>query len=74
MSKLYDKYKAIQKIGCNITIPHDVWKCFGGEIKEISVVGNQVSLGEDYVSIEEARNAAEWFVKQLGGQVKWQKP
>lgn len=37
------------------------------------VIGEQISFGEDYVSIHEAREGVQFLVDQLGGKVKWGK-
>jgi hypothetical protein len=73
-SKLIDKFKAIQKIDQNVEVPWGPMRVFGA--KQISVWGDQVSLGGtdcDYVYLDEARAAVEWYVTQLGGKVKWTK-
>lgn len=70
---LYEKYLKIQKIGCEVETPYDIWRVFGNSNKNISIVANDICLGEDYVSLELARAALEWYTKQLGGDIKWQK-
>jgi hypothetical protein len=52
-------------------VPFNVWNKFGERTKFISFFGDQISLGEDYASLEEVRAAIEWYVEQLGGEVKW---
>jgi len=42
----------------------DVANCYG-------VYGDQVSFGEDYVSLQDARDGVHWLVNQLGGRVTW---
>jgi len=54
-----------------IEVPYKVWACFGPQSKTIDVAGNQASLGEDYVDLEQLREAIEWYVDQLGGEVEW---
>lgn len=70
---LIERYKAIQKVGPDINIPHEVWTVLGGEEtgRIMSIIGTEVCLGCDYVSIEKARLAVAWYVRQLGGTVKW---
>jgi hypothetical protein len=72
-STLLEKYRAIQAIGTTVPVPYDAWRMFGGNTKVISVVGEEVSFGEDYVSIELARQGLAWYVNQLGGTVVWNK-
>jgi hypothetical protein len=57
----------------DIEVPYHVWTCFGEKAQSISLAGNQASLGEDYHSLTELRKAIEWYVGQLGGNVKWSK-
>ncbi len=71
-AKFIDKYNAIQKIGHSVEVPHGVWTLFPGEnVHNLEVLGDQISLGGDYYSLEKARAAIEWYVDQLGGSVKW---
>lgn len=70
---LLEKYKSIQKIGSSIETPWFVYRAFGSPVRAISVTGTEISLGEDFVSVQEARNAVEWYVKNLGRSVKWSK-
>lgn len=70
---LIEKYKAIQKIGFEVDVPFEVWCCISSNMKVISIAGDHVSLGEDYVSLQQARSAVEWYVNQLGGNVDWGK-
>lgn len=65
------KYNAIQKIGSQVDVPFDVWRCFREGQNSIAIMGDQICLGEDYVSIETARAAVEFYVTQLGGEVTW---
>ena len=69
---LIKKYKAIQKIGTVIEVPHSVWTKFSEQQRCISIAGTDISLGEDYCSLDQAREAVAWFVEQLGGKVKWE--
>lgn len=70
---LHEIYKAVQKMGYEIEVPWDV-ACYlaNQESNKICVVGSEVSLGSDYGSLSECRAAIEWYVKQLGGSVKWE--
>jgi hypothetical protein len=68
---LIEKYDAIQEIGHSIERPWLVKSAFGGMCPDISVIGSDVSLGEDYISVDRAQQAIEWYVTQLGGKVQW---
>lgn len=57
----------------DIEVPYEVWRLFGKSSEYIYLAGKQVSLGEDFVSLEQARTAIEYYVNQLGGKVKWEK-
>jgi hypothetical protein len=54
-------------------LPHHVWRMFGGERKSIVFCGNEASLCEngDFGTLEELRDAVQWYVEQLGGVVNW---
>lgn len=54
-----------------IEVPYEVWTFIG--TKQLEVVGNDISAGEDYKSLDDARVAIEWYVKQLNGIVLWDK-
>lgn len=56
-----------------IDVPYNVWTKFGEKSKQVLIAGDQVSLGEDYASLEQAQEAIEWYVNQLGGKVEWSK-
>jgi hypothetical protein len=66
-----EKYNAIQAIGTLVDAPFHVWTKFSERQRTISIVGTDISLGEDYCSIDQARDAIEWYVNQLGGKVEW---
>ncbi len=69
---LISKYTAIQKLGHTVTVPFHVWVVFADKaVQDISVLGDSVCLGGDYVSLTEARKATAWYVEQLGGKVVW---
>lgn len=70
---VFQKVLTMRAIGPSTTVPWHVWRCFGSQQKEVLVSGTDVCLGEDYVSLEEARKAVDWYVEELGGQVKWHK-
>jgi hypothetical protein len=55
-----------------IEIPYHVCRVFSS--KELTVLGDQVALSNegDFVYLNEARAAVEWYVKQLGGVVAWE--
>lgn len=68
--KLIDQYKIINKLP-DIAVPWVCTSTFGEQTKNIGVMGNQICLGEDYKTLEEARKVIEWYADQLGGSVKW---
>lgn len=61
------------KLQKDIEVPYHVWRMFGENAKHIAIAGNQASLGEDFGSLQELRNALKWYIEQLGGKVKWEK-
>lgn len=69
---LKEKFDAIQAIGSKVEVPWTIRRAFNGPV-QVEVLGDQVSFGEDYLSFEEARAVAAWFVEQLGGKVSWRK-
>jgi hypothetical protein len=74
LETLKQKFDAIQKIGTDHPVSWTVARVFAPELKgQMSISGNEICLGGDYVSIEDARYALEFYVRQLGGSVKWQK-
>jgi len=56
-----------------IELPHHVVCAMGDTVTAITFFGDQLSFGEDYLSLQEARDAIAWYVDQLGGKVKWRK-
>lgn len=55
-----------------ITVPWEVWTFIGG--KTLDVMGDQVATGDgDFKTLDQARVAIEWYVKQLNGTVSWDK-
>ena len=73
--KLIDVIKLNKEAEAEIRakMPYNTWTFFNS--KQLSIAGDQVSLTDDgdYKSIEEAREACDWLVGQLGGKVKWEK-
>jgi hypothetical protein len=63
------------KLQEDIEVPWRVWTKFGQSAKCITVMGKHVSLTDqgDFGTIEELREAIEFYVDQLGGTVKWSK-
>lgn len=70
--KLIDQYKIIQSFP-EIKVPWEVKTTFGAPTTCISIAGSEISLGEDFKSLDDCRKAVEWYVDQLGGSVKWSK-
>jgi hypothetical protein len=74
--KAIDRFKKIQKLNEKTkSPPWNVGRCFEGEFLRtfgIQVCGDQICLGEDYVSLSEAREAVEWLASELGGEVEWE--
>lgn len=68
---VYERYKKIQKIGTETEVPWHVARFFR-DFKAISIMGDQISLGEDYGNLEEVRNVLGWLVGQLGGTIAWE--
>lgn len=68
-----ERYDAIKKIGFEVRAPWSVARCFSSSGQSITISSDMICLGEDYVSLDEARQAIEWYVTQLGGKVKWEK-
>jgi len=70
MSTLYKLHKALMKMGYEVEVPYSVYRVVGSK-GPLSTAGDQITLGEDYVQIEDARTAIAWYVGQLGGSVTW---
>lgn len=69
---LIERYRAIEKIGTEIEVPWHVRRTIGSS--RLAIMGDQVSIGDsdcDFVSVTEAREALEWYVNQLGGNIQW---
>ena len=56
-----------------IKIPWTVARFFKGGHTEITFSGKDVSIGEDYGSVQELRKVIDWLADQFGGKVKWSK-
>jgi hypothetical protein len=66
------KIKKIKDIDTVVEVPWNVWRLFGTQQQRINIVdSNEISLGEDYATLEEARTAIKFYVEQFGGKVKW---
>lgn len=72
MKTILEMHK-IAKENSEIEVPYKVWVKFGDKQKTILIHGNEISLGEDYASLNDCREAVAWYVEQLGGKVKWGK-
>lgn len=70
--KLIDKLKAQQELILD-HVPYECISVFGNRTIHFRLMDTEICLGEDYVSLETARKAVEWYVEQLGGTVKWSK-
>ncbi len=53
-----------------IEVPYIVKRAFPGGLF-VDTAGTQITFGEDYLDILEARLALQWLVEQMGGQVRW---
>jgi hypothetical protein len=67
-----ERMKLIQEVGTVIAPPWNARRLFQGDNEIHLISGDQISLGEDFLSIPDARSGIEWYVEQLGGTVKWQ--
>lgn len=56
-----------------IEFPYYVMRFFVDGNRKITFAGDQLSIGEDYGTKDEIRDALGWLVDQLGGKVKWKK-
>jgi hypothetical protein len=71
---LFEKYQAIQKIGSTVEVPFNVSRLVQGSgHKRLEIVNTMVGLGgeADWAELDEVRGALQWYVEQLGGEVKW---
>lgn len=67
------KIKDIVVMQPDVEVPFHVWTLFSEQCKQVQFAGDQLSFGEDYMDLDSARSAIEWYVDQLGGKVKWSK-
>jgi hypothetical protein len=70
-ARIIDKYRVIQNMGSAVEVPWEVKRMFPGQVT-LEVIGNQISFGEDYVYLLEARAGIQFLVEQLGGKVVWE--
>ena len=67
-------YKKIQKINQKINkVPYRVWVVFYDKKPSILIHNDLISMGDtgDFVGVEQAQDAIEWYAEQLGGKVVW---
>ncbi len=72
-STLIAKFRAIQSIGTEVEVPWKVLRLFPDNFTHISLSSNDISLGGDYGSLQENREALSWLIEQFGGTATWQK-
>jgi hypothetical protein len=71
---VFEKYKAIKAIGYEQQVPWELARFLpDGSKPQLSIWGSQISLGGDYLELDEARKAVQILVTELGGTVKWEK-
>lgn len=71
--KVIERAVEIDKLN-EVEVPYYVWALFGDGCKTIRVIGSkEISLGEDYTSIDQIRIALDWYADHFGGKVKWKK-
>lgn len=71
--KILDRAKEIDKLN-EVEVPYFCWVLFGEAAKRITISDSeQICLGEDYKSIDQIRDALDWYVDQFGGKTKWGK-
>jgi len=74
---ILDGHKQSAEACKGIKVPWHVWTKFHTSPVEVQFWGNQINLspesGEspDFATLEELRDAVQWYVEQLGGQVVW---
>lgn len=71
--KIIEKYNKIQEIDTTVTLPWKVWTTFYETIPYVDILGDQISFGGDYKSLQEIRESLEYLVDQFGGKVEWSK-
>jgi len=62
----------IQELGPT-PLPFDFWRLFSDSKRDLEIFGDQFSMGGDYLTLEETRQAFEQIVYELGGTITWQK-
>jgi len=70
---IFQKYKEIQKLDARLKLPWEVKRVLpdGASEVELCVLGDQIALGGDFVSLKEMRGAIAILVNELGGVVTW---
>jgi len=71
--KIIEKYNKIQEIDTTVKLPRKVWTTFYETIPYVDILGDQISFGGDYKSLQEVRESLEYLVDQFGGKVEWSK-
>lgn len=71
--RLIDRFKAVQEMGKEQPLPFDFWRFVGNKQRTIGIFGDQLSMGEDYMDLQEVRQAFSKVVAELGGTIKWEK-
>lgn len=68
--RVIDALKVIERVSEEVETP---W-CLKRAFKDIKVeaFGDQITFGEDFLSITEARESIEALVYTLGGKVEWE--
>lgn len=68
---LLTKYEAALKIGSTVEVPWHVKRILGDN--KIGFYADQLCLSDegDYASLQECREAINWYAEQLGGSIKW---
>lgn len=64
-------HEVVKNTPDGLEVPWEVWTVFGEKAKTVLFGGKEISLGEDFKSLEQLRTAISWYVDQLGGKVKW---
>ena len=70
-----DKYKKIQEL-YQVKVPFNVWRLFECDQSYLSrngieILGSQISLGGDWMELDEAKEVFEWLTEQFGGVILW---
>lgn len=72
-NRVIDSFKQIQAVQHRFKLPFDFWRLACESAKEIEIMGNQITMGQDYLTLEEARGAFDEVVAELGGTITWEK-